>query len=139
MKQTSDSEACHRHPCNDYQRRHQSRTSGIQEFLETELQSETEHEDDDAEFRPELDIVKIRYRWKPCEFRTGKESSKDVTEHHRLLEFLEKQRHERAEEQYPCEIGDESVGIHISVCDESVMEIVGCSIRKAARRGRKSA
>ncbi len=61
------------------------RTSGIDKFLETELQSERKQQHYDAYLGPELNIAFIGDGGQIFEIGAGKKAGNDVSEHHRLL------------------------------------------------------
>ena len=77
------------HACHDNQRCHDGRTAHINQFLETELQSQREQQHDNADLCPELDVALHSHRWQQREMRTGQKTGDNIAQHDGLFEHFE--------------------------------------------------
>ena len=72
------------------------------QLVKAELQSQREQQEDNADFRPGVDVGLIGNRREEVEVRTGDEAGNNVTKHQRLINFLEKNSRDTGYKQNHC-------------------------------------
>ena len=80
------------HTGHDDDGRDDRRTSHSHQFLETEVKSHGKQEEDNTDFRPGLDIRRIRYVRRQGKIGRGEEPGEDIPQYDRLVQFLEDKR-----------------------------------------------
>lgn len=101
-----------RHHAADYEQcRHHGRSTRIDEFLETEFESQREQQHDDAYLRPEVDVGFGRNRGEICEVRAGKKACDDIAQHHGLLEPFEDDGRDGSEYEDERKVSDKALDV----------------------------
>ena len=95
------------HTGHDDDGRDDCRTSHSHQFLETEVKSHGKQEEDNTDFRPGLDIRRIRYVRRQGKIGRGEEPGEDIPQYDRLVQFLEDKRDDAGDDQDQGQIRDE--------------------------------
>ena len=111
MQYVAYTETGKRHAGDYDQCRHHCGGTRFHQLAEREFQSDAEHQHHDTQVGPECDVVEIGYRGKVLELGRRQEPCEDISEHYRLFELLEQECHQRAQQQYPRQVGYQAVGV----------------------------
>ncbi len=107
------SESGRHHAYHDYQRRHYGRSSGVEQLLEAEFESERKEQHHDSKLGPELDVAFGGHRREIFKVRAGEKSCDDVAEHDRLFQPFEQHGHYCAQYEDECKVGYERFQLYV--------------------------
>ena len=73
---------------------------------------QSEHQEYDPDLSPDLYVRLLHDRRQIIEIRADQKTRDDITQHDRLFQFAEDQRHDARDDQYQRQVGDQTLQVH---------------------------